>query len=252
VAETTAEPDPLDEARSLVEAATERGIVLRLVGGLAVRLLCPELPPRVRSGQDLDFCSLSTSRPALIQLLTERGYLPDKTFNALYGNKQLYFADPATSRAVDVLIDKLEMCHTLDFSPRISRMAYTLGPLDLLLSKLQIVELNEKDADDCLQLLVTYPIAGTEPAAFDEGAFATLLGDDWGWWRTVTNNLKTLRTLLESGQRAAIAGGYLDPLEQIARLERSAEQAPKSRRWKLRARVGERVRWYENPEETAH
>ena len=84
----------LDEARRLVDQATERGIVLRLLGGLAIGLLCPDLPPRTRAGQDLDFGSLSSNRRGLSDLLTEQGYLPDKSFNALYGNKQMYFAQP--------------------------------------------------------------------------------------------------------------------------------------------------------------
>src|SRR5204862_6362110 len=119
---STAEAAPLlDEARQLIDAATERGIVLRLLGGLAIALLCPDLPPRTRVGQDLDFGSRSATRRALAEMLTERGYEPDKTFNALYGNSQLYFANPETGLAVDVLIDQLHMCHTLEFADRLAR-----------------------------------------------------------------------------------------------------------------------------------
>ena len=242
----------LDEARALVDAATESGVVLRLLGGIAVRVLCPDLPARTRAGQDVDFGSVASSRRPLTDLLVTRGYIPDKNFNALYGNKQLYFTNPE-GWAVDVLIDKLEMCHTLDFAYRITRMPYTLDPLDLLLTKLQIVELNAKDADDCLRLLVTYPVGELdEPGTMDMRHFRELVGDDWGWWRTVTHNLDRIRTLLAGGEREAIAGGRLDPHAQLTALEQAAEQAPKSRRWKIRARVGERVRWYDQPEETTH
>jgi len=242
----------LDEARAVVDLATERGVVLRLLGGIAVGLLCPDLPLRTRSGQDVDFGSIASSRRPLTALFVERGYIPDKNFNALYGNKQLYFTH-AEGWAVDVLIDKLEMCHTLDFAARIARMPYTLDPLDLLLTKLQIVEFNAKDADDCLRLLVTYPVGETDqPGTMDLRVFRALVGDDWGWWRTVTHNLERIRTLLAGGAREAIVGGRLDPLVQLAALEQAAEEAPKSRRWKIRGRVGERVRWYEQPEESAH
>jgi hypothetical protein len=242
----------LDEARALVDAATEGGLVLRLLGGIAVRVLCPDLPPRTRTGQDVDFGSTGSSRRPLTELFVARGYIPDKSFNALYGNKQLYFTHPE-GWAVDVLIDKLEMCHTLDFARRITRLPYTLDPLDLLLTKLQIVELNAKDADDCLRLLVTYPVGESdEPGTMSLRVFRELVGDDWGWWRTVTRNLDRIRLLLADGEREAIAGGRLDPHAQLAALELAAEEAPKSRRWKIRARVGERVRWYEQPEETAH
>ena len=237
----------------LVDLARERGVVVRVLGGLAVRMLCPGLPPRSRDGQDLDLATNAASRTAVRDVLEERGYVGDKHFNALHGNKQLYFAHPETGLAVDVLIDKLEMCHTLEFADRLGRMPYTLDPLDLLLTKLQIVELNEKDVDDCLQLLVTFPVSESdEPGTIGLPAFRSLVGDDWGWWRTATHNLERIRSVAAAGPRAAIAGGELDPIAQIDALERAAVDAPKSRRWRLRSRVGERVRWYELPEEEAH
>jgi hypothetical protein len=241
------------DAKALVDRANDRGAVVRVLGGLAVRILCPDLPPRARDDQDLDLATSSASRAALRALLEESGYVGDKHFNALHGNKQLYFAHPEAGVSVDVLIDKLEMCHTLDLAGRLGRMPYTLDPLDLLLTKLQIVQLNEKDIDDCLQLLVTFPVADSgAPGTIDLDLFRSLVGDDWGWWRTVTQNLERIRALLSAGPRAAIAGGQLDPLDQLERLERAAEEAPKTRRWRLRARVGDRVRWYELPQEEAH
>src|SRR5205823_5432478 len=128
-------------------------------------------------GQDLDFGSASSTRRALSDMLVEDGYVPDKTFNALYGDKQLYFTHGENGLAIDVLIDKLHMCHTLEFKDRLTRMPLTLDPLDLLLSKFQIVELNEKDVDDCLQLLVTFPLADSgEPGTMDLGVFRSLVG----------------------------------------------------------------------------
>ena len=187
------------------------------------------------------------------ELLSERGYDPDKNFNALYGNKQLYFAHAGTGLAIDVLVDKLHMCHTLEFADRLTRMPYTLDAVDLLMSKLQIVELNEKDADDCLRLLVTFPLEDSDDAgAIDLRVFRDLVGDDWGWWRTVTLNLDRITALLDGGTRAAIEGGKLDARTQLRSLTDVAESAPKSRRWKMRARIGERKRWYDVPEETPH
>jgi hypothetical protein len=253
VSDTTEAADLLGEARRLIDVASERGLVLRLLGGLAIGLLSPELPPRTRAGQDLDFGTLSSSRRALSDLLAEQGYVADKTFNALYGNRHLYFAHPDTGLAVDVLIDKLHMCHTLEFADRLTRLPYTLDPMDLLLSKLQIIELNEKDADDCLRLLVTFPLAESDdPATMDVRVFRSVVADDWGWWKTVTLNLDRIRAVLADGPRPAIAGGRLDPYAQVDALGQAADEVPKSRRWKLRSRIGERKRWYEQPEETPH
>ncbi len=253
MSETVAETDLLNQAKALIDLANERDIALRLVGGLAIRLLTPDLPPRGRTGQDLDFASASNTRRALSEMLLEQGYEPDKNFNALYGNKQLYFAHGATGLAIDVLIDKLHMSHTLEFADRLTRMPYTLDPIDLLLSKLQIFELNEKDADDCLRLLVSFPLANGDGAdAMDLRVFRSLVGDDWGWWRTATLNLDRIGALLDGGERPAIEGGKLDPKSQLATLGEAAESAPKSRRWRMRARIGERKRWYDLPEESSH
>ena len=251
--DATQSVDLLDEARRLIDLASERGIVLRLLGGLAIGMLCPDLAPRARAGQDLDFGSLSSDRRALGDLLAEEGYVADKTFNALYGNRQLYFVNPETELAVDVLVDKLHMCHTLEFADRLGRLPYTLDPMDLLLSKLQIVELNEKDVDDCLRLLVTFPLtASDDSGGMDLRILRSVVADDWGWWRTITGNLERIRGVLAEGPRPAIAGGRLDPVAQLDALHGAAEDAPKTRRWKLRSRIGERKRWYELPEETPH
>ena len=250
--DTVDETDLLQTARGLVERAGDRGISLRLLGGLAIRVLCPQLPHRTRVKQDLDFCSLSDTRRGVSDFLAEEGYAPDRNFNALYGNKQLYFQHPETGLAIDVMVDKVAMCHTLSFADRLTRMPYTLDPMDLLLTKLQIVELNEKDADDCLRLLVTFRLADTdEQDAMDLRIYRELLGEDWGWWRTVTLNLDRIGHLLDGGERPGIVGPQ-DPRAALATLAQAAEDAPKSRRWRMRARIGERKRWYETPEETEH
>ena len=47
-------------------------------------------------------------------------------------------------------------------------------------------------------------------------------------------------------------GARFDPLAQAARLHEIANDVPKTLKWKTRARVGDRVKWYELPEEVAH
>lgn len=246
--------DPLEEALGLVEDASKKGIPLRLAGGLAVRALCPAFPPRRADRQDLDLASVGRARPPLTQFLTGRGYVPDKQFNALDGHKQLFFSSPETGRTVDVLIDKLEMCHLLEFRDRIERMPHTLDPCDLLLSKLQIVELTQKDAQDALHLLAAFPVrVGDEPGTIGLGRFGEVVGGDWGWWRTVTLNLDRITELAaDPAVRLAPPNPPFDPLEQIGVLKRAAQEVPKSLRWRLRAKVGQRVRWYRIPEETQH
>ena len=248
------EPDLMDEAIAIVAGAQELGISVRLVGGLAVRFLTPDFPPRAREGQDLDLASESSERKPLTDFLLSRGYEADKTFNALYGHKQLYFASPARGLAVDVLLDRLVMSHTLEFAGRTSKMPTTLDPCDLLLSKLQIVELNEKDVQDVLYLTSAFPVEeGDQPGTISLARFCFIVANDWGWWRTVTSNLDKIRELVR-GESAR----FLPPnaafvaSTQLERLRQYADAAPKSLRWRLRAAVGDRKRWYELPEETEH
>jgi hypothetical protein len=245
--------DPLQEGLSLIEAGRAHGVPLRLVGGLAVRVLCPDFPPRARAGQDVDLASTSQVRPKLRELLVERGYEPDKRFNALYGHKQLYFRSPG-GRTVDVLVDRIEMCHDLPFAARIERMPVTLDVADLLLSKLQIVELNQKDAQDAIYLLSAYPVKeGDDAGTIGLARLREFLADDWGWWRTVTRNLERIQQLLADGQSSLRPGNALhDAGAQVKVIANMAETAPKSFGWKMRARVGERKRWYRTPQEDTH
>jgi hypothetical protein len=150
------------------------------------------------------------------------------------------------------------MCHTLDLRPAFGKLPLTIDAVDVLLSKLQIVELNEKDARDTLHLLSGVPVSGTSAAASDGGAsidsdrFGKVLGADWGWWRTVTGNLKKLPLLADEHPELLPPDPPFDAIAQSARLLELAESAPKSVKWKLRANVGDRVRWYELPEEVDH
>ncbi len=243
--------DPLPEAFTLAKGAADAGIGLKLLGGLAVRVLCPQFPPRLRAGQDIDFACLSKERKKAAAYLESSGCEPDRRFNNLNGDRQMYFTTPA-GRPVDVMVDRLVMCHTLDLRPSFARLPYTVDAVDVLLSKLQIVELNEKDVHDIVHLLAGLPVGAAGPAGLDPQRYGSLLGSDWGWWRTVTGNLAKLPSLLAGKPGLVPPAAAFDPLAQAGRLLELAQATPKSVKWKLRSNVGERLRWYELPEEVAH
>jgi hypothetical protein len=243
-----------EEAIDLVRSGEREGVLLRLMGGLAVRALCPGFPPRERDRQDLDFASTSRARSAVTTFLVSRGCAPDERFNRIHGHKQLYFRSPG-GHAIDVVIDRLEMCHVVDLRDRLERMPLTIDVGDLLLSKLQIVELNEKDVADVLYLLSAYPVRpGDDPGTVGLERFGQVVGDDWGWWRTVTGNLEWVRSRAaqDDGRQLIPPDASFDALPQLEQLEREAERVPKSMRWRWRAVVGDRMRWYELPEEEDH
>ncbi|MGD0985342.1 MAG: hypothetical protein ABSA65_16245 [Acidimicrobiales bacterium] len=247
--------DPLVEARQLAEGASKAGVPLRLLGGLAVRVLCPDFPPRLRRDQDIDFGCLSKGRQNVMAYLGEAGCQPDRRFNSLNGDRQMYFNAPS-GRPIDVMVDRLSMCHELDFRPNFKALPFTLDVVDLLLTKLQIVELNEKDVRDVLQLLSAFPVAGDSPGEggpeIDRERFCKIIGADWGWWRTVTSNLNKLPLLVGEHPDLLPAMPPHDPLRNAERLVDLADATPKSMQWKIRAKVGDRMRWYELPEEVAH
>jgi hypothetical protein len=243
--------DPLPEALTLARGAAADGVGLKLLGGLAVRVLCPHFPPRLRAGQDMDFACVSKERKKVGTYLEQSGCEPDRQFNSLNGHQQMYFLSPS-GRPIDVMVDQLTMCHTLDLRPSFSRQPFTVDAMDVLLSKLQIVELNEKDAHDIVHLLSGLPLDGGEGVSLDTNRFCKLLGADWGWWRTVTGNLAKLPGLIADRPGLVPPGATYDPLAQVQRLSQLAADAPKSVKWRLRANIGDRVRWYELPEEVAH
>ena len=249
---TSPEDDPLPEAVALVEGAVSAGLRLRLLGGLGVRVLCPGFPPRLRAGQDMDLACAGKGRREVAAYLEKSGCVPDKMFNSLNGDRQMYFIAPS-GRPVDVMVDRLVMCHTLDFRSSLGNASLTLDPADLLLSKLQIVELNAKDVHDITHLLAGLPIAERSSEPFiDVGRFRELLGADWGWWRTTTGSLEKLPALLAENPGLVPHNAQFDPRAQAKQLLDIATSAPKSMKWKLRANLGDRVRWYELPEEVSH
>jgi hypothetical protein len=250
--------DPLTDALVIVQEAERAGLGLKLLGGLAVRVVCPDYPPRLRRDQDIDLACLSKERKAVAAHLEQTGCQPDRRFNNLNGDRQMYFTAPS-GRPIDVMVDRLTMCHTLDFRPSFRRLPHTVDVVDLLLSKLQIVQLNEKDARDIVQLLSCAPIGNSSASAptggvppVDAERFCQVLCADWGWWRTVTGNLDKLPGLLAANPALAQPGMPFDPEGQATRLRQLAEDAPKSMKWKVRASIGEKARWYELPEEVGH
>ena len=257
--------DPLAEALRVVEVADARGLVVRLMGGMAIRAHAPGWTARTRRTEvDLDFVTTSRDRAAFFQVLEAEGYTPDRQHNALFGRKQGYFMDVPRKRPVDVLVDTLEMCHRLEFTDRLALSTPTLPVADLLLSKLQVVKINRKDVLDALVLLAEHPLRdndGARTSTDGEGAInlkriTSITSNDWGWWRTVTGNLDKLAQYLATDvQEGDLDVGRPirhDPATQVQALRAAIDDAPKSGRWRLRARVGDRVSWYNEPEEMGH
>ncbi len=225
--------DLLAEGVWLVEAAEGSGLVLRLLGGAAIVLHSGGQPHRELG--DLDAATRRSDARPLSGVLATLGYRPEPRFNALHGDKRLIFHGPHGK--LDVFVEVFEMCHRIELGPRLQLDSPTLTVSDLLLTKLQVVELNAKDAEDAALLLRTHEFGRGPGDHVDVEYVSTLAADDWGLWRTVTGTLGRLEELQP------------DVAERARTLRAALDEAPKTRRFRLRARVGERKRWYELPDE---
>lgn len=239
--------DPVAEGTRIVEAAAERRFPLRLIGGVAVAIQCPSgrQEPLRRSYADIDLTTRGSARKDAIALMEELGYAADREFNTLHGHRRLYFYDEGNERQVDVFVDEANLCHRIDLRARLEAVPLTLPLADLAVLKLQVVETNEKDYLDICALFADHDLSEDE-SGINVAHIATLVGGDWGLWRTLVmvaeRSARFARELpgFDAGERVA---------SRLKRLETALEEAPKSRGWKLRARLGDRKRWYELPEE---
>jgi hypothetical protein len=242
--ESEIQADIVTEGRRVLAAAHHAGLTVRLLGGVAVHVRSQGLPPALtREYKDLDFATSKRSSGDLQKLLRDLGYEPHVGFNAMNGKERLLFYDNPNARQVDVFVSSFRMCHEIPLEKRLHVDEHTVPLAELLLTKLQIIELNEKDVRDTVALLLEHEVT-EDDAGVNASHIAELCASDWGLWRTISHNLATLRDRVSGYDvdHEAVSGRVTVILEQI-------EAAPKSRAWRMRAKVGERKRWYELPEE---
>jgi hypothetical protein len=235
--------------RSVVAAAAARSIPVRLIGGVAVWLRASPAARAAlgRSYPDIDLVAHKKQSRKLRSVLEEEGFEPERVFNATHGARRLLYHGPGGWQ-VDIFLDTFEMSHTLDLGSRLEAEPETLAAAELLLTKLQIAEINAKDLSDVAMLLWDHePGSADGPGLLNVSAVAARCGADWGLYTTVTDNLAACSGLLESlvaadADRTRIA-------LRIAAITDALAAAPKTVSWQLRAKVGRRKRWYELPEE---
>jgi len=249
VPNSTPDTDIVKEAQRIIDEAERSQITLRLFGGLAVRFHSPSGTHRSLSRKyaDIDFMGLKKQARSMKKLFIGLGYTPRDIFNALHGDTRLIFNDIENGRRIDIFLDVFEMCHKLDFKDRLLIDKYTIPLADLLATKLQVVEITEREYRDIISLINDHEITDTEtPDAINGQYLAKLCGDDWGMYKTFMINLENIS--------AALAQYQLDKdvektvRKRIEDLKTRIDNAPKGTRWKLRSKIGEKKQWYELPE----
>ncbi|MDA4125058.1 MAG: hypothetical protein OK438_06380 [Thaumarchaeota archaeon] len=240
-----------DEAVRIVDAGKETGVPLRIHAAVAIAYHCPRyrhiMEAMGRRLGDIDLASYDKFSSRIPPLIDSLGYQEDVTVSA-FGGRRLVFRRRGDGLHCDVFLGKLEMSHTLSFEGRLEIDYPTLPLADLLLSKMQIFRLNQKDVVDTVVLLREHAVGGEKPETVDALYVSRLCSRDWGLWRTVTGNLAKVSTLLKDFA-SLDDWDKADVNAKIDDLKRALEDSPKSLSWKVRARVGESRKWYNDVED---
>jgi hypothetical protein len=240
--------DPVAEARRLIDAAGQQGLTVRTLGGVAVFLQSPGSQPLLpRALKDIDLVTTRTEGRALGQVLTELGYVGDEMFNALRGSRRQLYHDLVNGRDLDVFVGEFSMCHPIPVAERLDRDPYTVPLAELLLTKLQIVELNERDERDIYTLCYHHEISEGLGPGIEADVIAELCAGDWGLWRTCSGTIERCGADIE---RYDLERSAMDTITtRLRQLRERIDAAPKTGKWRRRSRLGERKRWYQEPEE---
>lgn len=230
-------------------------IIMRLVGALAFRTRCPQfgyLQDQLgRVFTDIDFAAYSRQKVPIMQLLTDLGYEQDTWVVRLFGDQRLVYHDPHHGRHVDVFFDRMKFSHVLPLEGRLEADRVTLPLAELLLEKMQIVRLNEKDLIDVFMLLREHPLGESDEGQINIRIITQLCATDWGWWRTVTMNLEKVKEYLRAYPQLTDQDRRVIRA-RVEQLQAAIERTPKSAGWKMRSLIGDRMRWYEEVEELAN
>lgn len=243
----------MSRGMALIAQLQGAGVSAALVGGVGVAVHRHGDSPTAldRTYGDVDVVVAPSSSRAVSEALVPT-HVANRRFNALHGDRRLLFNRIDDGEQLDVFVGRFSMCHSLDLGKRLATGTASLSPTDLLLTKAQIVETNDKDFVDLVTLLYHHPVeAAGDPSAdvIDLTRLSDVCAGDWGWYTTVTDNLAAIpdragHLLDEDG--ATTVG------ERCAAIAAHLQQSPKSLRWRTRAKLGRRTPWYELPEEIAH
>lgn len=244
----------VDYGKALLDEAEQGGVTLRMLGSVAIRQHCQHclylFDKASRPITDLDLVAYSKDMKPLKKLIRDKGLIGDERMNSIYGDRrQIYDVPQIEGLHIDIFFDNLDFCHVVPFRGRLELDSPTITMTDAFLEKMQIVQINAKDLKDTIILLLEHGLKDAfDRESIDVGYLKKLLGGDWGFYHTVVQNLnKTVEFMKEEP--------FVEPDEmrmvedRVARLLDEFKRAPKSLKWKMRARVGTSVQWYKDVDE---
>jgi len=243
-----------NEVQRIVQAGNQSGVTLRLLGSLAFQIHCPKygyLQEKMgRAYTDIDFAGYSRETKAVRALLEQLGYSEEREVFVVSEGSRAIFENGRANMHVDVFYEKLDFCHPIPWAGRLEVDSPTIPLAEMVLEKMQIVKINEKDVIDTIMLLLEHDLGDGDQETINIARIELMCSDDWGLWRTVTMNLEKVKLLaqgyaaLEDGDKARVTRQVDEALGRI-------EVAPKTMGWRLRSRVGDRVKWYKDVDEVS-
>ena len=240
----------VDEGLRLVNEAEKRGIQLRILGSIAYRIQCPKnlhlFDDMARVLTDVDFAGLKSQNQEIREFLIGEGYVPDEgVYVASEGTRHIYL-HPESNLNVDVFADELYFCHRIPFEGRLDIDMPTISTTDLLLEKMQIVEINLKDFKDTLVLMLEHPLGSPADGNkhIDVRYICDMMSHDWGFYHTFTTNLKRVPEHIQEFPAISEDEGNVIRTH-IQDLLDAIEATPKSMKWKVRGKIGTRMIWYQ-------
>jgi hypothetical protein len=241
-----------NELKRILKAADESRIILRVIGSLAFQMHCPKFgylqAAMGRAYTDIDFAAYGKQTKQIQELMTRLGYKENMEVFIVSEGQRAIHENPASGLHLDVFYERLDFCHAIHWAGRLEVDSPTIPLAELLLEKMQIVQINEKDIIDTIMLLLEHTLGDNDKETINIKRIAEICGGDWGFWRTVTMNLEKVRVLaqgysqLASEQKSKVEAQVNEAMAHI-------EKEPKSLAWRLRARVGDRVKWYKDVDE---
>lgn len=244
------------EAVRIVSEAGEVGVTLRVMGSAGIRLHC-DAPGGImdllgRPAKDIDFVVPEKQRKGMRRYLESRGYVTDRDLLIAMEGTRYSFRHADSGTELDVFVERLNFCHTIEIRSRLRRHPITLPVEELMLAKLQIIEMTMTDVMDVGVILATHQVAGgcEDLEAIDASHVAKLLASDWGFHHTATRNLGRIAEMV--GDTAAIDIGAKENgqvREGVQRLLAAIEAEPKTARWRIRDKIGERKQWWQDVDE---
>lgn len=234
------------------EEALKYNITMRVIGSLAFRIKCPDYKyMQYENGRyltDIDFIAYSGDIARVSEMFEHMGWDENMSVLQMFGDKRRIFYHPSNGIHSDVFIDKLRFCHDIDFRGRLDIDTKTISLIDLLLEKLQIVEINKKDLVDTMMLLRQYEVSalGAGNDTIDGKYLSAICARDWGWYRTATMNLQKVA---DFSSEYLNKENSMDVKDKCHKLVKLIEEHPKSLKWKMRSKIGDSMKWYREVEE---